>query len=68
MTEYCSAIKRDKLLKRATTWIHFKDIIMNERSQTLVPIVQFYLYKILEKAKLIYSDKKANQRLPGARA
>lgn len=57
--EHYSAIKRDKLLKYATTWMNSKNIMMNERSQLLfIWIVQFFLYKVPEKAKLISSDKK----------
>lgn len=55
--EYYSAIKRNGLLRRATTWRNQKIIILGERSQTKkFHTVWFHLYNTLE--NLIYSDRK----------
>lgn len=55
--EYYSAIRRNGLLRRATTWRNQKIIILSERSQTKkFHTVWFHLYNTLE--NLIYSDRK----------
>ena len=49
-TEYCSPIKRNKLLIFAMTWMNFKNIMLSERSLKNNSIVQSHYMKCPNKA------------------
>ena len=43
--EYYLAIKRNKILLHATTWINLENIVLGERSQSLKTI--YYIYYVI---------------------
>lgn len=56
--EYYSAIKRNKTLTQATTWMNFKISMLSERSHTQKMMCdEFHLHEILEEAKGIAESR-----------
>ena len=67
ITEYYSAIKRNKVLINATTWIRHENTVLSERTDTKGPthIVWFNFYKISRIGKSIHRERKQMSECQG---
>lgn len=57
LTEYYSAMKRNRLLILATIWVNLRDIKTSEPRHKTVHTVRLHLYEILEDSKPSDSDR-----------
>lgn len=56
--EYCWAIKRDKILMPATTWVNLGNTMLSERGQSqkimycMIPLISGYLFCYVQLANI----------------